>query len=68
MGEVINLRLARKQREKREREEQARANRIAHGRTKPEREMTEATGKLARAKLDAHRLESGEAPQDAEIA
>jgi hypothetical protein len=68
MGEVINLRLARKDREKRQRADKARANRIAHGRTKPEREMTEATGKLERAKLDAQRLESGEAPPDDEIA
>jgi len=68
MGEVINLRLARKDHDRRKREAEARVNRVAFGRAKLERDMTEAAGGLERAKLDAHRLESGEAPQDDEIA
>ena len=61
MGEVINLRRARKDRDKRVREEKADANRIAFGRLKVEREA-EAT--LERARLDAHRLEHGDAPSE----
>lgn len=54
-GEVINLRRARKAREKREKDDAAQANRIAHGRTKAERILTEAQQRLEAAKLDAHK-------------
>jgi hypothetical protein len=64
MGEVINLRRARKDRDKRLREEKADANRIAFGRPKIERELSEAEARLARARLDAHRLEDGDAPRE----
>ena len=65
MGEVINLRRARKDRDKRVREEKAEANRIAFGRQKIERELSEAEARLERARFDAHRLEGGDAPKDA---
>ena len=61
MGEVINLRRARKDRDKRVREEKADANRIA---LKIERELSEAEARLERARLDAHRLERGDAPSE----
>ena len=57
MGEVVNLRRARKQRARREKDEAAQANRVAHGRTKAERELTDAQNLLETAKLDAHRRE-----------
>ena len=60
MGEVINLRRARKDRDKRVREEKADANRIAFGRLKVERELSEAEATLEHARLDAHRLEHGD--------
>ena len=65
MGEVINLRRARKDRDKRVREEKADANRIAFGRLKVERELSEAEATLERARLDAHRLEGGDVQKDA---
>jgi hypothetical protein len=61
MGEVINLRRARKDRDKRVREEKAGANRLAFGRAKTERQLTEAEAKLERARLDSHQLERGDA-------
>jgi hypothetical protein len=61
MGEVINLRRARKDRDRRDREDNASANRIAYGRAKSERVLTEAEAKIERARLDAHRLERGDA-------
>jgi len=64
MGEVINLRRARKDRDKRVREEKADANRIAFGRLKVERELSEAEATLERARLDAHRLEHCDAPSE----
>jgi hypothetical protein len=55
MGEIVNLRRARKQRDRRTKEEAAQANRVAHGRSKAERELTAAQARLEAAKLDAHR-------------
>ncbi|MBG0810055.1 DUF4169 family protein [Methylosinus sp. H3A] len=58
MGDIVNLRRARKVRDKRAKEAEADANRVAHGRTKAERELGEASARLEREKLDAHRLEN----------
>ena len=57
MGEVLNLRRARKARERAEKAQAADANRIAFGRAKVERRASEAQNELERARLDAHRLE-----------
>lgn len=57
MAEVVNLRRARKDRAKREKEAQAQENRLAFGRTKAERELTDAQKRLEAAKLDAHKRE-----------
>lgn len=57
MGEVLNLRRARKARERAEKAQDGEANRIAFGRTKAERRASEAQNNLERARLDAHRLE-----------
>lgn len=58
MGDVVNLRRARKARDRREKEEAAQANRVAFGRGKAERELTEARKRLEAAKLDAHKRET----------
>ncbi|MBI1980435.1 MAG: DUF4169 family protein [Methylocystis sp.] len=58
MGEIVNLRRARKARDKRVKDEAAQANRAAHGRSKAERDLTAAQARLETAKLDAHRRES----------
>lgn len=55
MAEVVNLRRARKDRAKREKEAQAQENRVAFGRTKAERELTDAQKRLEAAKLDSHK-------------
>ncbi|GHA12002.1 hypothetical protein GCM10007989_02970 [Devosia pacifica] len=56
MSEIINLRRARKQRQRLDKELEAQQNRQLHGRTKAERKQDEATRELAAARLDAHRL------------
>jgi Domain of unknown function (DUF4169) len=57
MGELINLRRARKARGKAAKDQIAEANRLAFGRTKAERRASEAELNLEHARLDAHRLE-----------
>jgi len=57
MGEVLNLRRARKARERSAKAQAGEANRIAFGRTKAERRASEAQNELERAWLEAHRLE-----------
>lgn len=57
MSEIVNLRRARKDQGRRKREAEAEANRAAFGRTKAERALTEASAKLERARIEAHRLE-----------
>mgnify|MGYP001350211965 CR=1 FL=1 len=63
MGEVVNLRLARKRVARQQREALAQANRASHGRTKAKREATEAQQATANRRLDLHRLDNG-APKD----
>jgi hypothetical protein len=57
MGEVINLRKARKQRERAAKEEAAAQNRAAHGRTKAEKKLTGAKADKAVSDLEAHKRE-----------
>ena len=56
MGDVVNLRRARKARDRASAEVQAEQNRIAFGRTKAERKLTEAKKTLAERRLEGHRL------------
>jgi hypothetical protein len=60
MGELVNLRRARKERARREKDAQAQENRVAFGRTKSERETTAALNQLDAARLDAHRRDRKE--------
>ncbi len=62
MAEIINLRRARKQRARQDADKQAQQNRIAFGRTKAERSLTQAERDKAARTLDGHRL----APPDDE--
>lgn len=57
MGDVVNLRRARKARARREKGEVAQANRIAFGRSREERELTAARKRQEIARLDAHKRE-----------
>lgn len=61
MGDVINLRRARKDREKRAREAKAQENRVAFGRTKAERELSAAQAKLEADRLAAHKRDNDDA-------
>ena len=62
MGDVVNLRQARKQKARAEKEEQAQANRARHGRSKAERRQDAAEKALAASKLDAVKREPPERP------
>ena len=59
MAEIINLRRARKRKERADKEAQAAENRIAFGRTKAERTVSEARNDLAKRRLEAHKRDDG---------
>ncbi len=54
MGEIVNLRMARKRKARAETERAAEQNRITFGRTKQDRTLTKAEQNLAAKQLDAH--------------
>ncbi len=62
MGEIVNLRRARKARERRRDEDQAQENRIRHGLSKAERQMAEKARAHEAKRLDGHRLGEDETP------
>ncbi len=64
MAEIVNLRRARKAKARSEAEAQAAQNRIAFGRTKAERKLTEAEKALQAARLDGHRLDAAKDDKD----
>ena len=57
MTAVINLRLARKRRQRAEKERAASENRAVHGRPKAEKERQRLDNERAAAFVDGHRLE-----------
>jgi hypothetical protein len=61
-GDVINLRMARKDRERQAKEKEAAQNRRAFGETKGEREHQHLSAEKASRHLDAHRLEASGEP------
>jgi Domain of unknown function (DUF4169) len=60
MGDIVNLRSARKRQKRRESEQSAAANRLVHGRTKAERTQTRSASDKAQRDLDQHRVERGD--------
>jgi hypothetical protein len=58
MGEIVNLRRARKEKARNAKAAKAADNRILHGTAKPVREVAKARAEKADAALDAHRLET----------
>jgi Domain of unknown function (DUF4169) len=60
MGDVVNLRTARKRAKRRQAEQTAAVNRLAHGRSKTERNLTQSESDKARKSLDRHRIETGD--------
>ncbi|PBB21067.1 DUF4169 family protein [Mesorhizobium sp. WSM4313] len=62
MGEVINLRQARKQKARTEKERRAGENRALYGRSKPERERDRLTSEKAEKFVAGHRREKPDDP------
>jgi len=60
MGDVVNLRKARKKIERELDQKRAAENRLRFGRTKAERNMESARGAKVRRDLDQHRIEAGD--------
>ena len=60
MGDIVNLRIARKRAKRRDAEQKAAANRVAHGRTKADRTATRSRNDKAQRSLDLHRVETGD--------
>jgi hypothetical protein len=60
MGDIVNLRRARKQAERQLAERTASANRLRHGRSQAERELETKRDVKARRDLDRHRIETGD--------
>ena len=64
-GDVVNLRQFRKQKARSEKDKQAEQNRIAFGRTKAERKLTEAERDKAARHIDGHKLDRDDEPEPA---
>ena len=60
MGDLVNLRTARKRAKRQQAEQQAASNRLAHGRSKAERAVLRLRSDKARQSLDRHRIETGD--------
>lgn len=60
MAELVNLRTARKQAKRGHSEQQANANRLAHGHPKHLRKLEEAHQEKVGRELDRHRIETGD--------
>ena len=60
MGDVVNLRKARKDAKRQRDEQRAATNRLLHGRSKAERKLGTAHDAKIRRDLDQHRVETGD--------
>jgi Domain of unknown function (DUF4169) len=60
MGQVVNLRTARKRAARDKATEQAAAKRLRHGRPKSERALQVAQSEQAQRNLDRHRIDTGD--------
>lgn len=55
MAEIVNLKRVRKRKARKAAETEAASNRLVHGRTKAERNLTQAEQQAADRKLDGHK-------------
>jgi Domain of unknown function (DUF4169) len=55
MADIINLRRARKEKVRADKEARAAENRVKFGRTKDEKRLAEARERLAKRQIEAHR-------------
>ena len=60
MGEIVNLRKARKLAKKRQDADRAAANRVFHGRSKAEREVDAHSNEKLNRYLDRHKIDTGD--------
>ncbi len=60
MGDVVNLRRARKKAARYTVEQTVAANRLLHGRSKADREFEKARAEKAQRDLERHRIETGD--------
>jgi hypothetical protein len=60
MGDIVNLRTARKRAKRLEAEQKAASNRVVHGRSKAERALEQSRSHKARRNLAQHRIETGD--------
>ena len=60
MGEVVNLRIARKRRRREDEVRQAEENRVRHGLTKAEKTASRIERRRSADVLDGHRLSKGD--------
>jgi Domain of unknown function (DUF4169) len=60
MGDLVNLRSARKQAKRHQAEEVAASNRLVHGLSKAERAVEQSRSDKARKNLDQHRIQTGD--------
>lgn len=63
-ADIVNLRQFRKQAERVEKQKTAEQNRISHGRTKAEKQLTKALNQKASQSLDQGRLEKAAGKND----
>ena len=61
MADLINLRTARKQAQRRRAEQKAASNRLAYGRPKTERVLARSRSEKAERDLDGHHIDDGDA-------
>ena len=61
MGEIVNLRTARKRIARRQDAARAAENRLIHGRTKAQRELELARAEKARRQIEGHQIETEDA-------
>jgi hypothetical protein len=60
MADIVNLRRARKDKARAEKEAKAAENRIKFGRTKAEKQAAEAERRLSERRIEAHRRDKSE--------
>ncbi len=60
MADIVNLRLARKQARRRQAEQEAAQQRLAHGSSKADKALQRSRNEKAESELDRHRIESGD--------
>jgi hypothetical protein len=63
VAEIVNLRVARKQANRRREEQRAAKARAVHGVSKTDRALADSTRQSIRRKLDEHRIETGESDE-----